>query len=53
MKGGTRKRGKTWSYCFDTAQIGVEPDQENTDNDCYGEWYVPSAEYIMLQDQHN
>ena len=22
MKGGTRKRGKTWSYCFDTAQIG-------------------------------
>lgn len=22
MKGGTRKRGKTWSYYFDTAQIG-------------------------------
>ena len=21
MKGGTRKRGKTWSYYFDTAQI--------------------------------
>lgn len=22
MKGGTRKRGKTWSYYFDTAQVG-------------------------------
>lgn len=22
MKGGTRKRGKTWSYYFDTAPIG-------------------------------
>ena len=22
MKGGTRKRGKTWSYYFDAAQIG-------------------------------
>ena len=22
MKGGTRKRGKTWSYYFDAAQVG-------------------------------